>query len=978
MNDREADIHFELYRHLANALDEDSRVGNFEFGDVRAEHPADGGFADIVLFDSRKCPYLVIEAKRPLAGGGYNRNLDPFSPKVIRQAFRYAGDLGARFFATYNGRFLVLFRTFEEGTPLLQRRSRGYEVTDLRVFSRELLAEVVHLDEGLAQWDPHHETFITRLKVFHTRLKVDIRASLDRRLSGDVELLSRLEAWVKQQGWDEERQEENRDVFAAQAAYLLMNKLLFYKILSSEPAYQEDLPSFPEARDEELSVALARMFEEITANVDFEAIYEHDPIFDEAAFGDPTADEVTEFLEELESYDLRQFDHDVIGEIYQSVIPPKERHDLGQYYTPPAIVSFITRLTITSPDDKVLDPACGSGGFLVGAYRQLKELAAEAGQEKSHDEILEQLYGVDINRFPAHLSAINLALRDLAQRTPRVQILVEDFFQVTLEQIQLFTGTAGISGEGGPAEAEIVPAVVDAIVGNPPYIRHERIQFKDEYRRHLSSVGADLNQRADIYAYFFTHGSEFLRDGGRLGFITSDAWLNVGYGEGLQAFFLDNFQIRAVLVFNRQVFDDPLVVTCVVILEKCGSQEERANNLVHFLLVKERLDLDGLIDMVEGEREPSVLLDTPMYRSIWIRQGNLHDEPKWGRFLFAPPIYWEIIGTGKCVPLEELADVKYVGKTGANGFFYFRNIDAVKDSGVEERFVTNLLKHIAETRCIVLQADDLEWHVLDMCDFVQTAISAAGSGDRRSKQDITKDALRQQGYDGVLAYIENGEVREINKRPSINPRPVWFDLGELSHPPLILTKEFWTKWHTLRNDAGATIDQALYAVTPNYGDSEFLLGVLNSTLTVILRELHGRAAAGEAMNRNRLTRYEAAAMPIPDPRQFREDQLRRVRESVADLIHEERAATEDRRQELQTALDEAVLELFGLEEQVQELREAASGLLRFRQEGGAANTEVLVELGEDRDEAAREIRLTGARVMGGGHAGGAQRSLFGD
>ena len=53
--------------------------------------------------------------------------------------------------------------------------------------------------------------------------------------------------------------------------------------------------------------------------------------------------------------------------------PSEERHQLGQFYTPPPIAELIVRWSIRSGDDKVLDPGCGSGTFLLEAYKVLAE-----------------------------------------------------------------------------------------------------------------------------------------------------------------------------------------------------------------------------------------------------------------------------------------------------------------------------------------------------------------------------------------------------------------------------------------------------------------------------------------------------------------------------------------------------------------------------------------------------------------------------
>jgi len=114
----EADIHFDFYRYLENEIEENPNRGKITYSHSRPEYSQDiDGRADIVVFDDNDDPVFVIEAKKP--GGG--RDIDPFAPAVIKQAFNYAGDLGAPFFCTYNGDRLVVFAAFEEGVPLLQR-----------------------------------------------------------------------------------------------------------------------------------------------------------------------------------------------------------------------------------------------------------------------------------------------------------------------------------------------------------------------------------------------------------------------------------------------------------------------------------------------------------------------------------------------------------------------------------------------------------------------------------------------------------------------------------------------------------------------------------------------------------------------------------------------------------------------------------------------------------------------------------------
>lgn len=127
----EADIHFDLYHHLLNAIEDDPVRGDIHYGTVRPEYSEGiSGRADLVVFDWSEDPVLVVKAKKP--GNGGSRDIDPYSPDVIEQALEYGAKLGAPYCATYNGSRLVLFRTLEPGRSYLERSTKTYEsVNDL-------------------------------------------------------------------------------------------------------------------------------------------------------------------------------------------------------------------------------------------------------------------------------------------------------------------------------------------------------------------------------------------------------------------------------------------------------------------------------------------------------------------------------------------------------------------------------------------------------------------------------------------------------------------------------------------------------------------------------------------------------------------------------------------------------------------------------------------------------------------------------
>ena len=953
----EARIHFEFYRYIQNLLDSGFYYRGITFTNAEPEYSKGlTGFADIVVFDNMARPWLVIEAKKRVAGR-YIRNIDPFSPVVVRQAHRYASQLGSPYFATYNGTVLVLFKTEERFVPLLQRKTKSYLVKDVEKFAFGLLREVIDLEKGVERWDPREDAFVSRLEEFHRRLFNQFDPIIRKKIDEDKKFSDSFRSWIRTQGWEADAR--ILDIFSRQAAYLLMNKLIFYKILQNDPVYSDSVPQL-DYKTPELSKKLRENFNVVMKNVDFEAVFDQDPIFDEIPLDIALSNEVKDFIHELGEYDLSKFSSDVIGRIYQKIIPPKERHDLGQYYTPPEVCELIVRLTVKDPETQVLDPAVGSGGFLVKAYDQLRTLKIKAGLSGKHEEIIDQIHGIDINRFPAHLTAINLALRDLSSKTENLDIEVSDFFDVKVGQKRILVEKSVV---GGKKIVEMAaPSKVDAIVANPPYIRQEKIDDKHKVREHLAKLGyRKMSDRSDIYCYFFTHSSEFLRRNGALSFITSNRWLTVRYGKDLRNFFLDNFKTKSIIAFDRQVFKDPLIGTVITILEKCPEESERDSNVVRFLRFKSRVDLEDIIDRVETEYKRDLFYEDSDFRLVTRNQKDLYAEDKWYKYLYAPTLYFEIYSHEKTVPMKEVADISSGLKTGANRFFYFKG-ESFKDFGLDS-FVSPIIKHVRQTEYIELKKEDTDWFVLDIHRITDEILSARSESIRENSAppEVVKQGLRDRGFHELLSYIEQGEDLGIHKVSSVRSRKIWFDLGELPRPLMMFPEVYWKKAQILYNRDGITLDKRLYSIWPEKGiDPEVLLGILNSDLLLLMREIDGRVEEGQAMNRNSVMIYEAKNLRILDPRKLSGKESRRIKQAFIKLIENERKYDANKLRSLRMELNRAVLSPMGMENRAEELEKTIQALLEARVKGGGIHAEVVI--GVEESERQKIMKLKGARL----------------
>jgi len=780
--------------------------------------------------------------------------------------------------------------------------------------------------------------------------------SLKNRLAKDKAFRQKYEEWVKKQGWT--LNEERHGNIADQAAYILINKILFYKALERK----KDLP--PLTKKEKVTELLETMREcfEVALEIDYRAVFQRDPIYDEIPLTPEAAQRLNVLIEEVSEYDLSEMKRDVIGTLYEKLIPKDERRTLGQFYTPPQIVGLIVKMCVRSPDDKVLDPGCGSGGFLVASYDRLLELKGKTeADEELHQEILSQIWGVDINKFPAHLATINLANQNLESQSDHINVIVSDFFDIREPAQKVLAPWSSVTLDDKREEVKI--PLFDAVVANPPYTRQEDIPSKQKGKVRAVSLRygrakISTSARAGIYTYFFIHGAKFLKDGGRMGMIVSNSWLDVGYGGDLQRFFLDHFKILAIIGADRRVFRDADINTVVVILEKADGEkrkDERDANLVKFVRLKTHMEIDQVIGCIKKHDEYFSDEKIRMYPK---RQKDLWEEgfdeekhryigAKWGKYLRAPDIYFKILEKGRnlFVPLKEVAEVRRGFTTGANEFFYLpsKHFDIredpeellLLDKGTGEKsfrierefwmhkengkWVPNyFIKSPRECKSIIVDPKDLKHRVLI----------------------VHKWKTELEGTN-VLKYIKWGEQQGFHKRPTCASRSRWYDLGIVDYP-LVWRSTFNTSFAVFLNRSRVAIDKVQYGILPKNEDEFIMCALLNTSLVPIFADVHGTLQLGQGALFTAV--YEVEKLPIIDPSQLTDSLKKELRRRFIELcqnptvsVFEEIGSREpssvslDKIKSARRTLDDVIFDILELsEEERLEVYKAVIDLVRRR------------------------------------------------
>jgi type I restriction-modification system DNA methylase subunit len=877
---------------------------------------ADRKQPDVVIFESPKSEKVLclIELKPPY--------FSPFDEKELKEPARQkATKRKAKYFATSNFQWLIWFNTEKANRMEPEERQivdkfllSGIEnlddIEDFRFKNpilkgiEKFLGELVRVHTGITP-EPLHpidEYLIFRLQEKIYRLAKYYRAIIRDEAHKDAGFSRKLKKWFIEQQWAFTYSDSDFEKASRQTAYLLINKILFYDVLQSKRPAQLDPLTIPDALTKGglLQTTLQAYFDEVL-KIDYEPIYRTDFI-DQIAFPDNRAvvEEIKELIRVLKRYDFSKIGFDIIGRIFERLIPQDERHNLGQYFTNADVVDIISKFCIKHEDDKVLDPSCGAGTFLVRAYQHKKLM----NLRKPHQEILKTLWGVDIAKFPAHLSTINLAVNDLSVDENYPQILNEDFFNLSL--IERMGGDEARKKElktlSGKKFSIPYPRVVDCIIGNPPYTRQEEITEitgQESYKDSLISKAllegkrklADISKRAGIHAYFFVHGTKFLKEGGRFGFIVSNSWMDVDYGKGLQELFLMNYKIVAIIESKvERWFEDADVNTCIIILEKCKEQKERDDNLVRFVYLFKPLRhfIPPAHDMWEKQKQrldaidnlaKTILYHNDFYQNEELRiypkkqselweegfdtEGNKYTGSKWGKYLRAPEIFFKILEKGRVgayghtpllVPLKEIADVRFGIKTGANEFFYLTE-EEIKERGIEKEFwmhkdengkwVPNyVIRSPRECKSIIIRPEDLKYRVLM----------------------IHKDKKELKGTT-VLKHITWGEKKGFDKRPTCASRGVrWYDLGKWKPYSVLFTMYFQKTYKYHLNPYKCFVDHTMYECEANDDFiNKFIVFFFNSSLAFLYPDLLGRSYGGGGAPTGFMV-YEVERLPIMNPK----------------------------------------------------------------------------------------------------------------
>jgi type I restriction-modification system DNA methylase subunit len=418
------------------------------------------------------------------------------------------------------------------------------------------------------------------------------------------------------------------DIFMMRVAYFAMTRILVARMwedleIIQQVLYDGGFQLWYERLGEKIKDVLAQSF--LFAAKQYSWLYAYRNNYD---WFTPTEETIVEVLYEFAKYNLGNLNTDVLGTVYEEYVDRADRKNKGQYYTPREIISLIWDLVGYKNEDAffdfdegkrkaklVFDPAVGSAGFLVEAGRRIQEISKYNDQEIDDlDEIFfaisEGLFGCDISVFSYYIAEVNLIIqispilkqmKKIASKREKLPFCLSlishdslalhnppppgvlDFAAADTKVKEYYESFNILSDKYKKEVFDNIKKTkdFDYVCSNPPYIGEKgHIDlFKETLEKY--KYWKSFHQGKMDYLYFFIFlGLSKLKEGGKLGFITTRDWLIADSATKLRAYILDNAVIHTVIDFGKtKIFRGaPGQHNIVFIFEKCSSNQK--NNTV--------------------------------------------------------------------------------------------------------------------------------------------------------------------------------------------------------------------------------------------------------------------------------------------------------------------------------------------------------------------------------------------------------------
>lgn len=459
--------------------------------------------ADIVIYKDSK-PYLVIEAKAP------RERLDD---EAVGQLDSYAMWLEATYGMVCNGKEIIL-RGYLSGNRKVYLIRKSIDKLDLDLLDISLLKEDILDESNISNKiiTDQSATFSSLLKQIHQNIR-------------DIDHLDPTNAF---DGW---------------------SKLLFMKIYEEkwteahEGKVRFNYKKFQEEKESERADSYIKDLFKKTCEA-------YPKIFGESTNEEIglSIDAIENILQLLDGYNIKDIPMDVKGKAYEIFLSSTFRgKGLGQFFTPRQVVNFMVEMVDFNHETVLLDPACGTGGFLIKGFQKIKDKVAEipdsvlsnwrVTRQTLLDNIKErQIFGIDAEPRATKTAKMNMIMWGDGENVVRGNGLSD----------------CDINRNPYPFDS----GSISLILANPPFGNEE----KDSSVQAKYSLYNNHKLKKTEYL-FIERAINLLAPGGELAIVIPDGVLVSSITKPVRQLITDNAQIKAVISLPKHTFAPSGVVT---------------------------------------------------------------------------------------------------------------------------------------------------------------------------------------------------------------------------------------------------------------------------------------------------------------------------------------------------------------------------------------------------------------------------------
>jgi type I restriction enzyme M protein len=370
---------------------------------------------------------------------------------------------------------------------------------------------------------------------------------------------------------------------APTTAFDEISKLLFCKLRDEKLTKREEAYKF--------QIGTHESAEEVYSRID--TIYQRAKKEDSEVFKEDIRLQpkiVYNVVEHLQGLAINKIDLDTKGIAFEKFMEDFFKGKMGQFFTPREIIRFCVTMLKPELDDLVLDPACGSGGFLLNTLDSVREYVNKTQDEIDADRLwhkfaMNNLYGIEINDQIARVCKMNMIIHDDGHTNIISTDSLQDYSEI--EDIH----------------KDFKKGHFDIILTNPPFGAIVKSTEKDYLGKYELSKGKK-NQKTEIL--FIERCIDFVKPKtGRIGIVLPDGILTNSSQQYVRDLIMDKSQILAVISLPQFAFTHfgAGVKSSLVFLRRKGEKEKLASYPI-FMAIAEHIGYDAT-----GRKDPENDLD---------------------------------------------------------------------------------------------------------------------------------------------------------------------------------------------------------------------------------------------------------------------------------------------------------------------------------------------------------------------------------